>query len=66
MVIFQALVGCHGILILGKSPIKLRQRPDIAVDWDVITIIPRNDMTEKLPIGTCLIMSQKKISGRPF
>ena len=28
---------CHDILILGKSPIKWRQRPDktIAVDWDI-------------------------------
>ena len=25
VVIFQALVGCHDILILGKSPIKWRQ-----------------------------------------
>ena len=35
--IFQALVGCHDILILDKSPIKWRQRPDmtLAVDWDV-------------------------------
>ena len=35
--IFQALVGCHDILILGKSPIKWRQRPDmtLAVDSDV-------------------------------
>ena len=39
--IFQALVGCHvgchDILILGKSPIKWRQRPDmtLAVHWDV-------------------------------
>ena len=34
---FQALVGCHDIFILGKSPIKWRQRPDmaLAVDWDV-------------------------------
>ena len=38
--IFQALVGCHDILILGKSPIKLSQRPDmtLAVDWDVLCI----------------------------
>ena len=37
MAIFQALVGCHDIIILGKSPIKWRQRPDmtLAVDWDV-------------------------------
>ena len=37
MVTFEALVGCHDILILGKSPIKWRQRPDmtLAVDWDV-------------------------------
>ena len=37
MVIFQALVGCHDILILDRSPIKWRQRPDktLAVDWDV-------------------------------
>ena len=34
-VIFEALVGCHDILILGKSPIKWRQCPNmtIAVDW---------------------------------
>ena len=37
MVIFVALVGCHDILILGKSPREWRQHPDmtIAVDWDV-------------------------------
>ena len=31
------LVGRHGTLILGKSPIKWRQRPDITevIDWDV-------------------------------
>ena len=30
-------VGCYDILVLGKSPIKWRQRPDmtLAVDWDV-------------------------------
>ena len=29
--------GCQDILILSKSPIKWRQRPDmnIAIDWDV-------------------------------
>ena len=33
----EALVGCHDILILGKSPKKWRKRPDmtIAVGWDV-------------------------------
>ena len=37
MVIFHALVGCHDILILGKSLVKWRQRPNmtLAVDWDV-------------------------------
>ena len=37
IVIFQALVGCHDILILGKSPVKWRQHPNmtLAVDWDV-------------------------------
>ena len=37
MVIFQALVGCHDILILSNSPIQLRQRPDmtLSVDWGV-------------------------------
>ena len=37
MVIIQALVGSHDILILGKSPIEWRQGPDmtLAVDWDV-------------------------------
>ena len=35
-VIFEALVGCHDILILGKSLIKWRQHPDMTmvVDWD--------------------------------
>ena len=35
--IFEAHFECHDILMLGKSPIKWRQRPDmtIAVDWDV-------------------------------
>ena len=34
--VFEALVGCHDIFILGKNPIKLRQHPDMsmAVDWD--------------------------------
>ena len=37
MVIFEALVGCHDVLILGKSPIKWKQHPNMttAVDWDV-------------------------------
>ena len=37
MVIFGALVGCHHISILGKSPIKWRQRTymTIVVDCDV-------------------------------
>ena len=31
------LVGCHDTVILRKSPIEWRQRPDMttAVDWDV-------------------------------
>ena len=35
--IFEALLDCHYILILGRSPLKLRLRPNmtIAVDWDV-------------------------------
>ena len=37
MVIFEAFVGCHDVLILVKSLMKWRQRPDmtLAVDWDV-------------------------------
>ena len=37
MVIFEAFFGCHDILILGRSPIKWRQHPNmtIAVDWDI-------------------------------
>ena len=31
--IFQALAGCHDILILGKSPINWDMT--LAVDWDV-------------------------------
>ena len=36
VVIFEAIFGCYDVLILGISPIKWRQRPDmtIAVDWD--------------------------------
>ena len=35
--IFEAVIGCHAILILGKSPMKRKQRNDmtLAVDWDV-------------------------------
>ena len=34
---YEAHFECHDILMLGKSPIKWRQCPDmtIAVDWDV-------------------------------
>ena len=37
MIIFEALFGCHDVLIFGTCPIKWWQRPDmtIAVDWDV-------------------------------
>ena len=37
VIIFGALFGCHDIRILGKGPIKRRQRTDMttAVDWDV-------------------------------
>ena len=33
---YETHFACHDILMLGKSPIKWRQRPDmtIAVDWD--------------------------------
>ena len=36
VVTFEALLGCHDILILGKSPIKWRKLLDMtrAVDWD--------------------------------
>ena len=36
VVIFGVILGCHDVLILGISPIKWRQRPDmtIAVGWD--------------------------------
>ena len=35
--IYKAHFVCHEILMLGKSPIKWKQSPDItiAVDWDV-------------------------------
>ena len=35
--IYEAHFECHDILMLGKSPIKWRQHPDmtIAVDWDI-------------------------------
>ena len=37
VVVFETFFGCHGILILGKGPIKWRQSPGItiAVDRDV-------------------------------
>ena len=38
VVIFATLFGCHDAIILDKSPIKWRQRPDMAIavsDWDV-------------------------------
>ena len=35
--IYEAHFECHDILMLGKSPRKWQQRPDmtLAVDWDV-------------------------------
>ena len=35
--IYEAHFECHDILMLGKSPIKWWQRPDMTttVDWDV-------------------------------
>ena len=35
--IYDAHFECHDILMLGKSPIKWRQCPDMtfAVDWDI-------------------------------
>ena len=35
--IYEAHFECHYIIMLGKSPTKWKQRPDmtIAVDWDV-------------------------------
>ena len=47
MVILEALVGCHDILTLGKSPIKWRQCPDMtfAFDWDV-----KHEVKQKLPL----------------
>ena len=37
MVIFEALCGCHDVLILGKGPVKRRQRPDMVmvVEYDI-------------------------------
>ena len=34
---FEALCGCHDVLILGKGPVKRGQRPDMAmvVEYDV-------------------------------
>ena len=56
VVIFEAIFGCHGVLILGLSPIKWRQRPDmtIAVDCN-----PKHQFKQskklwskrKLPVG---------------
>ena len=36
-IFYEAHFECRGIVMLGKSPIKRRQRPDmtIVVDWDV-------------------------------
>ena len=34
MIIFGALVGCNDIFILGKNPIKWRQRPAMAIAVD--------------------------------
>ena len=35
--LYEAHFECHDILMLGKSPMKLRYRPDmtISADWDV-------------------------------
>ena len=33
VVIFEVHFGCHDVLILGESPIKWRQRPDMAISY---------------------------------
>ena len=44
---YEAHFECHDILILGNSPIKWRQRPDmtIAVDWNVKHQFKQNEQT---------------------
>ena len=66
MVIFQALVGCHDILILGKNPIKWRQCPDLtlAVDWDVMhqfNYFQHFDLA-KAPLGSIVMLRVHTLS----
>ena len=50
MVIFEALFGCHDILILDTSPIKWRQCPDMttAVDRDAKPQLKQTNKRKKL------------------
>ena len=58
MIIFEVLLGCHDILILGKSPIKWGQRPDmtIAVDWDAKSQVETKTNAELNKIGTKIVV----------
>ena len=59
--IYEAHFDCHDILILGKSPIKWRQRPDmtIAVDWDVKHQLKQIQTNEIVPTFLFTILLQE-------
>ena len=52
---------CHDILMLGKSPIKWRQHPDmtIAVDWDVKHQFKQTNLMILFPSSSKLLTSQE-------
>ena len=60
--IYEAHFECHVTLMLGKSPIKWRQRPDMtfAVDWDV-----KHQLKKKKKQKKTFIISDKtfKVKG---
>ena len=72
MVIFEARLGCHDNLILGKTPTVWKQRPDmtIAVDLHVKLHFNKPVLHGPRPFWLTkidgLLVTDHKITGKPL
>ena len=64
MVIFEALVGCHDVPIMVKSPIKMMQRPDIieSVDRDIKHQFKQTDKKKTVRKSAIVLLKRNEIS----
>ena len=61
-----SIIGCRDVLILGKTPIKWRQRPDmtIAVDWDAKPQLKQTQInTTPINIAFPITIQHQNLSG---